>query len=333
MPQPKLSPKYFFLSIASLTALITSVVSFLNLVFETLNQRFPDVLNATYQYGYTSYNYDAMRSALATLIIAFPIYIAVTYFWNKEKSLGSVDTVIRKWMLYLILFLAGAVIVGDLITLVRYFIAGEVTTRFIVKVVVALAVALKVGVYHIFLLQERKKVWGFAIMPWSAIMASVLVILAISWSFMVMGSPMKQRLLRLDDRRIQDLQSIQWQVINYWQQKEKLPAKLSDLVDPISGYSLPVDPEFEKGLSYEYMAKDQTKFELCATFALPIPKGWQENNYGVKPYPLGMGGDSTVSYPYPGGGTNESWAHEAGRTCFERTIDPELYPPFKSIKG
>ncbi|MEK7140208.1 MAG: hypothetical protein AAB815_00315, partial [Patescibacteria group bacterium] len=67
-------------------------------------------------------------------------------------------------------------------------------------------------------------------------------------------------------------------------------------------------------------------------FALPIPKGWREySNGGVIPMPyLGSEKDVSMSYPYPSGGTNESWAHEAGRTCFERTIDKDIYPPFKN---
>jgi len=340
MPKSKLSPKYFFLCIASLVALIISVVSFLNLVFETLNKKFPDVLNATYQYGYFTYDYEGMRSALATLIIVFPIFLLISYFWKKEikAGLGVIDEVIRKWMIYLILFLASAVIIADLVTLVKYFVAGEVTTRFVLKVIVALIAALIVGKYYIFELQDRKKIFGLPVGPTSAIKAAILVALAIAWSFMVMGSPAKQRLFRLDDRRVSDLQTIQWQVISYWQQKEKLPEGLVDLKDPISGFSLPVDPEFEQGINYEYNKLEKLKFELCGTFALPIPKGWQEYNYGgVRPmmeFPGGIGGGdaSTVSYPYPGGGGGESWAHEAGRTCFARTIDPELYPPFKDIK-
>jgi hypothetical protein len=144
-----------------------------------------------------------------------------------------------------------------------------------------------------------------------------------------MGSPAKQRQLRLDDRRVSDLQNIQYQVINYWQQKEKLPAKLSDLANPLTGYSLPVDPEFEKGNAYEYFVKGDLRFELCATFAMPMPKGWREyGNVGIA-MPSVPVYDKSVSNIYPyGGGVNESWDHQAGRTCFERTIDKDIYPPF-----
>ena len=325
----KLSAGYFFLSLGVLVSLITSVTSFLNLVFETLNKRFPDVLNATYQYGYSTYEYEGLRSALSILIIFFPVFLLLSYFWYKweKKGLGSVDELIRKWVIYIILFLSSLVTIIDLVTLVRYFIAGEITTRFIYKVLVVFVVALFVGAHYILVLQGRKKVFRAPVGPWSAGKAFVLVLAMIIWSFSVMGSPATQRQLRLDDRRVNDLQSIQWQVINYWQQKERLPKTLEELNNPLSGSYLPVPPEFEKGEKYEYSTKGWMKFELCATFALPMPEGWREYG-GVRPF-YGMGGDSeAISYPYPGGGVNESWDHEAGRTCFERTIDPDMFPPF-----
>ncbi len=324
---------FFFLSLGVLITLITSVVSFLNLVFETLNKRFPDVLNATYQYGYSTYEYEGIRMALATLIIFFPVFLVISYFWKKlrARGVGRLDEVIRKWVVYIILFLSALVIVIDLVTLVRYFISGEVTTRFILKVLVALVVAVFVGVYYVFTLTGRDRVFGFRLDLWAAIKASILVVLAISFSFAIMGSPAKQRLLRLDDRRVGDLQNIQYQIINFWLQKERLPKDLPELANPLSGYSLPVPPEFEKGEKYEYSVLEPLKFELCATFALPIPKGWREYSGGVTPMPYFAykGRDVAVSsYPYPGGGTNESWNHQAGRACFERTIDKDLYPPY-----
>lgn len=327
--KPKLSVGFFFLCLGLLITLITSVTSFLNLVFETLNKRFPDVLNASYLYGYSTYEYENIRMALATLIIFFPIFLVISYFWRKfgKGVMGSVDEVIKKWVVYIILFLSAIVTMVDLVALIKYFIAGEITTRFILKVVVTLVVAVLVGVYYIFLLREKQSLSKISLA--FSIVGAVLVLSAISCSFAVMGSPFKQRLLRLDDRRINDLQSIQYQVINYWQQKEKLPAKLSDLANPLSGYSLPVDPEFEKGTNYEYSVKGNMKFELCATFALPIPKGWREYNGGGIVPMFAPKDIVRSSYPYPGGGTNESWNHEAGRTCFERTIDKDIYPPFR----
>lgn len=335
--RPKLGIGFFFLSLGVLVSLITTVVSFLNLVFATLDVKFPDVLNASYQYGYNTYQYDGIRSALATLIIFFPVFLIVSYFWNKlyKKGVGHIDEIIRKWMMYLILFLSSIAIVIDLVTLVRYFVAGEITNRFIYKVIATLLVAIFVGVYYIFVLMNKEKFWKMNVNVWSAIKATVWVGLVIYFAFCVMGSPAKQRLLRFDEKRLGDLQSIQWQVISYFQSKQKLPENLQELNNPLSGQTLPVDPEFEKGITYEYNVLDAKllKFELCATFALPIPKGWVEyqNGGGIMPYTSGAypAKDIAVSSsPEYRGGINESWEHKAGRACFERTIDKELYPPY-----
>ena len=328
----KLSPKFFFVSLFILVWLITTVTSFLNLVFGLLNKRFPDVLNATYSYGYDSYELAAVRGSLATLIVIFPVFLVASYFWSKlvAGTLGRIDLVIKKWMLYLIVFLSSIVIIVDLITLVRYFVEGEITTRFILKVVVTLIVALLVGFYYLLELrsEKSKKITRFI----SATIASLFVITSVVIGFMIIGSPATQRLLRFDERRIQDLQSIQGQIVSYWQQKEALPQSLEDLKNPLVGYSIPPDPEFESGKQYEYFVKDKLTFKLCATFALPMPQGWKEysNGGGIEPMPLYEGRDGTVSsYPYTGPfGTNESWDHDAGRACFERTIDTDIFQPF-----
>lgn len=334
----KLDPAFFFLSLGVLVTLVTSVTSFLSLVFQTLDKHFPDVLNASYQYGYNTYEYDGIRSSLSTLIIIFPIFLILSYFWKKfikKGVLSHVDEIIRKWMIYLVLFLSSVVVAVDLIMLVRYFVAGEITTRFMFKILATLVTSGLVGIYYVFELRTKglRSNAGTVF----AILGSVLVLGALCYSFSIMGSPFKQRLLRLDDRRVQDLQSLQWQVINYWQQKEKLPATLKDLSNPISSYMVPVDPEFEKGNMYEYTVKDADTFELCATFSLSMPEGWQEYSYGyrgggVMPMMAESPDMAVSSYPYPGGGINESWDHEAGRTCFERTIDKDIFPPYPKMQ-
>jgi len=327
--KPKLNTGFFFLCLGLLITLITSVVSFLNLVFGTLDKKFPDVLNSSYQYGYSTYDYENIRIALATLIIFFPIFILVSYFWRKFTTgeMGHFDIIIKKWVTYIILFISSIVVVVDLVTLVKYFISGEITNRFIFKVLSALLVALLVGAYYILLIRIKKE-FHKKISIIFGIVGVIFVIVSIWCSFSIMGSPAKQRMLRLDDRRISDLQNIQYQVINYWQQKEKLPENLKVLLNPLTGFSLPVPPEFEKGEKYEYSVKGPLKFELCASFSLPMLKGWVESSgyYGGEIMPRLDKSTRNISPPIPVGGFNESWDHQTGRTCFERTIDKDIYP-------
>ncbi len=317
---PKLSAKFFFLSLGVMVGLIWSVTAFLTLLFDSLNNIFPDALNGLYQYGYQSFAYDSIRSGIASMLIVFPLFILVSYFWNRVSAgtLGKVDSIIRRWMIYLILFLASLIIVIDLVTLVRYFISGEITIRFILKVLGAFIVAGLAGSYYIYELTQEK--FGGAIVQKISLGISTLCVIAIIvFGFTVIGSPAKQRMLRFDDRRVQDLQSIQYQVVAYWQKKEKLPEKLGELTSVMSGFTVPVDPESEKGLVYEYIKKEGVSFELCATFSLPIPKGPAGSSYSDK---------STMSAIPSDVGGGESWDHGVGRVCYPRTIDQDVYPPF-----
>src|SRR3989344_7891414 len=106
--KPSLTPKFFFASMGVIITLITSVSSLLVLLFETLDHKFPDALNSVYQYGYNSYDFNNIRGALATMIIVFPVFLILSFFWRKicKGELGRIDTIMRKWMIYLILFLA-----------------------------------------------------------------------------------------------------------------------------------------------------------------------------------------------------------------------------------
>jgi len=119
-----------------------------------------------------------------------------------------------------------------------------------------------------------------------------------------------------DQQKVSDLQETQYQIVNYWQGKEKLPNSLSDLNDPISGFIVPVDSQ--SGNAYEYNIKDaeNLSFELCAEF----------NRQGSDMY-----GEDRPAIP-AGKGLSENWSHPEGRHCFERTIDPQLYPPFSKTK-
>lgn len=330
MEHKKITPLFFFLSLGTVVALIASVSAFLNLAFETLSHALPDVLTDSFTYGYANYSYEGVRSALALLIIIFPVFLVLERYWSKasrDVALSEWNTTLRKWALYLILFLASITVITDLVILVRYFVSGEITTRFILKVAITLVIAGMAGWYYVRALSLKQGA------KWFGIVASGLVLAIIIWSFSVTGSPMNQRKLRIDQRRVDDLQSIQWQVISYWQQKEKLPAALTDISTPLSGFVIPQDPEFQKGRVYEYAKTGDKSFELCATFDLPMPKGWVPGSTGGV-YPMDGMRDVAVSAvaPYPGVG-GDSWDHDAGYKCFARTIDPDVYPPFPKTKG
>ncbi|MEK7090808.1 MAG: DUF5671 domain-containing protein [Patescibacteria group bacterium] len=312
----KTGPKDVFLQLGSVLGLYVSVFALGALVFGLINIYLPDVLS--YDYGH--YGRQGLRWPLAVLTIVWPLYLWLNSYIGKDLAQNPLkrELKIRKWLLYFTIFAAVIVIAGDLITLIFRFLGGELTTRFILKVVTVLAIAGGVFVYYGW--NIRKDVSALThqkmkIFVWAAV---TLAFAAIIFGFFSAGSPQAERLRRFDERRVSDLQNIQYQIINYWQSKEVLPESLAALADNISGFVAPVDPE--TGEPYGYSATGKLDFELCAVFNTASEDAKAKD----APRPMATG----ALYPYDG-----AWAHASGRVCFSRNIDPELYPPLeKPIK-
>ncbi|HEY9480930.1 MAG TPA: DUF5671 domain-containing protein [Candidatus Paceibacterota bacterium] len=302
------TPRDFFINIAVIATLYASVASFLSLVFSMVNRTFPDALAS---YGY----YGDARFETAMLIIVFPLFVWLSRILQSAMIAdpSRKDSAIRRWFVYITLFLASTALVIDLVTLLNTFLSGEITTRFILKVLAVLVVAGLVFWHYLGEVRGRGSQKKTTIAIYSS---SVLVLAAIVLSFVVFGSPSMMRKLRSDNQRQSDLQTIQWQIINYYQQKGQVPASLTDLQDPISGFIVPVDPKTGEQYGYEKSSQNLS-FKLCAMFEAKTQDLRGRGSY------QGIGGD--VSYPSTIMGI-DTWTHDVGNICFDRTIDPDLYP-------
>ncbi len=137
----KVTPKDFFLWAGAMVALYGSVTSFITLLFAYINQAFPDALEGSYYY-YDPYS-GSIRFAMATLIVLVPVAILLLNLIRSDiaKDSGKADLWVRRWALFLTLFIAGFAMATDLIVLINYFLGGEVTARFFLKIAVVLLVA------------------------------------------------------------------------------------------------------------------------------------------------------------------------------------------------
>lgn len=318
MDTPRNLPRDTFLYLLSLITLIVSAISFGVLLFQYINIYFPDVLERGYSYGgFNSYR-NQIRFALATLVVLFPVYawsarvIRRDILENPEKR----ELKLRKWLLYFTVFVAGLVIIGDLVGLINNYLLGELTIRFVLKVLSILFIAGSIFYYYFSQLRESTEKRSYRMALWPKVIIGVVAAVVV-FGFYLAGSPQSQRLTRFDERRVSDLQIIQGQLISYWQTKHTLPAGLSNLEDDISGFRVPRDPKTNQ--SYEYQKEANLKFSLCAAFDTKTTD--QDEARSAAPYPYRGKID-----PY----SPENWEHGVGRQCFTRTIDPDRYPPLNS---
>ncbi len=299
-PVSATSAKDFFLHLGSIVALYVVAGNFINLLFTIINEAYPEVASYSYYYFQSG---SQISLPVATLIIVFPVFVLLSRWVHRtyEETPLKRHLGVRKWLTYITLFVAGVMLVGDLVTVLYKFLDGQdLTTAFLLKALVVLLVS--GAVFGFYLKDIRDQVSQKARNIW-AVAIGCLLLIAIILGFSVIGSPQTQRLVRQDNQKISDLQNLQWQVINYWQMNGMIPESMPNIaVDPQTG-----DP-------YEYRKMSDMKFQVCGQF---------NSEYRNTNSP-----QVAMEGPYFKGGmmNNDNWMHGAGRHCFDREIDPIAYP-------
>lgn len=313
------TPRDVFWHLLAVVTLYVSVVAFIVLWWQYIGILFPDALQyGNDEYGYTNYKYDGIRMAMAALIVVFPIHIIISWLIGREFKSDPQKREVRarKWLWYITLFVSAVTIIVDLIILVNNFLKGELSTQFLLKTLVVLAVAVAVFGYHLWDLRGREnKSNKPKLVAW---IASAVILSSLVYGFFLIGLPSSQRARRFDEQRVNHLLAIQSQIISYWQQKSELPNSLGTLQNQLSGFIPPTDPETNQ--PYEYEIIGPLLFKLCANFNASSYSS--SGNVKTRIMPV-----SPKSYPH-----YENWNHDSGRYCFSRIIEPESYKPIDSAK-
>lgn len=311
--------KYFFLQLGIIALLYTAVTTFLSFCFDVINYLFPD----RQAYSFDPYS-TSLRLSVSVLIVVFPVLIYLSRLVHKELIAHPEDRQlsVRKWLSYLTLFLAALAIIVDAIVLLNTFLSGEISARFIAKFAAVLIVAFAVFWYTV---RDLKGIYFEKpqLLKLFTYITSAVVVVSIIGGFFVMGSPAKQRMLRDDMERQNDLSSLQSQVLNYYQDSGTLPMSLDNLKDDFGYYNEGIFVDPVTLIAYDYSvipATTSIAFELCASFDLEsVTEDMQgRGDYKRNSY-------SSIDY-YGYGGRFE---HEEGRNCYTRIIDPVKHPVYK----
>lgn len=251
-----------------------------------------------------NFQYDnyGLAESLASIIVAFPIYLLVSRIVVRESAAHpeKQQSSVRKWLTYMALVIAAGCFIGDLVTTLAFFLRGEITSRFLAKAFVVLVLSGGVFSYYYGGLRKAEESGGQGRFIRDSWTAALLVAAMVLWGFSSLGAPKTQRALRSDEAPVQALYQLSAKIHAPWNASSlldrKLPGALGELTDVQTSDPFTHTP-------YEYHAKGGSQYELCATFSLPSQQD-----------------DSRPSV----------WTHPAGHYCFSldatRDVDsPNIY--------
>ncbi len=234
-----------------------------------------------------------LRSGIS-LILTGILALAVS-IWQINRGLnqGRIenDNKIRQWMTYIILACAAFVVLINFVVIFNGYLTGEFILKQYSKALIILVIAGVAFIYFAYDLMRsiptaKSKSWSMGFVMWGLIMGIFIS------GIIVNPSPQHARNVKMDEKRIEQLQDLSEQIKEYHLKNAALPNQLSDLVEEKLVFQETIeDPETHK--VFEYQAISPNRYTLCATFY------FEKKDY--KPI----------------------WSHAAGHQCIQQDVSSE----------
>lgn len=149
-PRPYVSAREAFLYLVLFILLGVVAWNLGSLLFALIEVWIPDQLDD--QYGYGGFGRDTqIRQAIAGLVVGTPLFAWLAFHIRKQRRTNPAmqRSRVRKWLTYIALIIASCTLIGDAIGLVYAFLAGELSTRLFLKLLVVAVLAGGVFFYFI----------------------------------------------------------------------------------------------------------------------------------------------------------------------------------------
>lgn len=152
-PRPHLSAREAFLYLVLFLALYLTAYHLGSLIFDLINRAFPDPA------ARAGWSPESLRFSAAALLVGFPLFVFMSSYIHRGLKRDPVKRLseVRKQLTYLTLFVAVAILAGDLISLVYNLLGGELTVRLMLKVATVALIAGSVFGYYLMDLRREER--------------------------------------------------------------------------------------------------------------------------------------------------------------------------------
>jgi hypothetical protein len=272
------SPRDAFLHLLAMAMLYTAAIAVGTILFQFIERLLPAPGDAL-AFG----RHGMLRSSAAALLVSLPILAVVhrTIVREMRANPAARITPLYRVLAYLSLLVTSLVMAGDLVCVIVGFLAGDLTLRFVLKGLVVLLLAGGIYLWYSSDMHREEALTdapgGGAGLPpppawreWLFRAGAAVACVSMVAALVAAGSPWRQRLLQLDARRVDALQTIQRNLNVYHQRERGLPDSLDALAaTPETFLTDAVDPVTKT--PYRYERVDDATYTLTATFDLPSP--------------------------------------------------------------
>ena len=146
-----------FFHLLAFTALYASAISLILLFFAYIEFWFPDpaIRKPTYE---VQAALSDIRSQLATLIVSYPLFLLTwSYFCEVRQTPEKGKSGVRRWLSFLSLFVGAVTIMTDVICVVYFLVEGDLTIRFLLKVLTLLVITGSIFLYLSLVLRSESE--------------------------------------------------------------------------------------------------------------------------------------------------------------------------------
>jgi Domain of unknown function (DUF5671) len=147
-----------FFHLLAFTALYTAAISLNFLLFTYIELALPDPVMRESTWAMES-ALSSIRQSLATLIVSYPLFLLVWWYLLREirTSPEIAKSGVRRWLTSLSLFVGAVTIMTDVICVVFHMVEGDLTLRFLLKVVALFVVTGALFIYLAITLRSESK--------------------------------------------------------------------------------------------------------------------------------------------------------------------------------
>jgi hypothetical protein len=151
-PRPSLTARDAFLYLVMFSTLYFATWNLGNLLFIFIDRAFPETNQGFYLF-------EMQRWSTAAIVIGFPVFLFLARYIGKELKVNPFKRLspARRWLTYLTLFLASATLLGDITTLIYSLLGGDLTIRFVLKILVVALIAGSCFTYYLLDLRKEEK--------------------------------------------------------------------------------------------------------------------------------------------------------------------------------